>query len=297
MPQNTILEKLRKTLAELGTCNQAQLASLLPEVNSSDLAKNLNDLIKAKEIEIFQSKDKQLFYKYISPAERRTESRSQNLQFGDQYEKMVYEVIESSANLGIWIRDIRLRTSLTSSILQKILNSLEAKKYIKLIKSITASTKKLYMLFHLEPDTSISGGTFYTNQQLDLQLVSSFKIHILQFLEHKFNQCNVEAENLRPYMYAASIAEVSDFLSSLNLTNKPYKPEDIEQVLGILKYERKVEKSFKNELPYYYYSAKAFENATLDSYPCLVCPLINDCGPGNEVNPIDCLYMKNWMDF
>ena len=107
------------------------------------------------------------------------------------------------------------------------------------------------MLFHLEPDTSISGGTFYTNQQLDLQLVSSFKIHILQFLEHKFNQCNVEAENLRPYMYAASIAEVSDFLSSLNLTNKPYKPEDIEQVLGILKYERKVEKSFKNELPYF----------------------------------------------
>ena len=77
---------------------------------------------------------------------------------GDQEEKIVFKIIENSGNVGVWIRDIRAKSNLGQTQLNKVLKSLETKRLIKSVKSVNATKKKVYMLFNLQPDQSVTGG-------------------------------------------------------------------------------------------------------------------------------------------
>lgn len=57
----------------------------------------------------------------------------------DNEEKVVYSIIEEAANKGIWIRDIRFKSNLIMTQLNKILKNLESKKLIKAVKSVNVS--------------------------------------------------------------------------------------------------------------------------------------------------------------
>ena len=61
----------------------------------------------------------------------------------DQMERVVYQLVKESGNLGIWMRDIRTKTKLSQTILNKTLKALESKKLIKAVKSVHASKKKV----------------------------------------------------------------------------------------------------------------------------------------------------------
>lgn len=61
----------------------------------------------------------------------------------DQMERVVYQLVKESGSLGIWMRDIRTKTKLSQTILNKTLKSLESKKLIKAVKSVHASKKKV----------------------------------------------------------------------------------------------------------------------------------------------------------
>ena len=66
---------------------------------------------------------------------------------------------------------------------------MESKKLIKSVKSVTASKKKLYMLYGLEPDVSITGGTWYSNQDFEVEFVDVLNQQCLRFLQEKVKQC------------------------------------------------------------------------------------------------------------
>ena len=61
----------------------------------------------------------------------------------DQMERVVYQLVKESGNLGIWMRDIRIKTKLSQTILNKTLKTLESRKLIKAVKSVHASKKKV----------------------------------------------------------------------------------------------------------------------------------------------------------
>lgn len=61
----------------------------------------------------------------------------ESLKGADNEEKVVYGIVEEAGNKGIWIRDIRNRSNLTQTQLNKIIKSLESKKIIKSVKTVT----------------------------------------------------------------------------------------------------------------------------------------------------------------
>lgn len=61
----------------------------------------------------------------------------------DQMERVVYQLVKESGNLGIWTRDIRIKTKLSQTVLNKTLKALESKKLIKAVKSVHANKKKV----------------------------------------------------------------------------------------------------------------------------------------------------------
>lgn len=82
--------------------------------------------------DLFKTKDN-LLYKYKDPSKKTT------VKGADAEEKLVYKIIEEAGNKGIWIRDIRFGSNLNMTQLNKVLKSLETKKLIKCVKSVTVS--------------------------------------------------------------------------------------------------------------------------------------------------------------
>lgn len=55
----------------------------------------------------------------------------------DNEEKVVLRIIEDAGNKGIWHRDIRTKSNLNQTALNKILKALEGKKHIKSVSSVS----------------------------------------------------------------------------------------------------------------------------------------------------------------
>lgn len=83
-------------------------------------------------MELFKNKDT-LLYKYKDTLKKSAVKGS------DSEEKVVYKIIEEAGNKGIWIRDIRFKSNLNMTQLNKVLKSLETKKIIKAVKSVSVS--------------------------------------------------------------------------------------------------------------------------------------------------------------
>ena len=93
--------------------------------------------------------------------------------------------MEDSGNKGIWIRDIRIRSNLPNTQISKILKTLESKKLIKSVKSVQASKRRVYMLYDLTPDESLTGGAWYSDQDFESEFVDVLNQKCLHFLQQK----------------------------------------------------------------------------------------------------------------
>ena len=61
----------------------------------------------------------------------------------------MFNIIEAAGNKGVWIRDIRSKSQLSTQELTKVLKSLEGKKAIKAVKSVSVSLTNLLNTFSM----------------------------------------------------------------------------------------------------------------------------------------------------
>jgi predicted transcriptional regulator len=103
----------------------------------------------------------------------------------EREEKLVYQLIESSGNKGIWIRDIRRQANMTESVVSKTIKKLESKMLIKSVKSVPASKKRMYILYDVSPDEAVTGGAWYSDQEFESEFVEVLNQHCFRFLQQK----------------------------------------------------------------------------------------------------------------
>ena len=63
--------------------------------------------------------------------------------------------------VGIWTRDLRYRTKFAQPVLNKILKNLENRHLVKTFRPVENKTRKMYILFTLEPAEHLTGGAWY----------------------------------------------------------------------------------------------------------------------------------------
>ena len=62
---------------------------------------------------------------------------------------------------GIWTRELRFKTGLQQQAqVNKILKNLEQRNLVKSVKGIMHASRKLYMLFELQPARELTGGAW-----------------------------------------------------------------------------------------------------------------------------------------
>ncbi|XP_075231582.1 RNA polymerase III subunit F [Lycorma delicatula] len=271
--------------------SDADLQKEIPNLSAEERVTVINKLITQGCLDIFNSGGT-LVYKV------KDTSKTEKLKGADNEEKVVYGIIEEAGNKGIWIRDIRFKSNLMPTQLNKILKLLEGKKMIKAVKSVAASKKKVYMLFNLEPDRTLTGGAWYCDQDFEAEFVDVLNQQCYRFLQQrKEKSANAKGGplSIRNAGYASS-NEVWKFITELGISKVQLSDDDIKTILDTLVYDGKVERVSSMEGGHLY---RAIESLLpppgIVRLPCGVCPVIRNCSDIGSVNPKQCVYLTEWL--
>lgn len=294
--------------------NDAILQSELPLITAQQRLAALNRLLSLGKLDLLKSAQMGIVYRLkdkLDPTSIITNS-------SDLDEKLVYTVIKESGNKGIWIREISMKTNVKSTALNKTLKNLETKKLIKSVASVNASKKKVYMMFNLEPDRSVTGGAWYSGKEFESEFVEILNEQCYHYLcekkassTEKFQSSNkfVNDPILQKSSSFITSKEVRDYIKNLGISKVDLSIEDIETILNTLVYDGKVERnvivtsaSFSSTEQVSLYRAtnpilSSNKGSGIVRIPCGICNLIENCYEGGPVNPKSCVYMKEWLDF
>lgn len=283
--------------------SDSMLQQEIPQISAQQRLAALNRLLSLGRLDLLKSAQLGIVYR-LKDKLALTSALSTS---GDMDEKLVFAVIKESGNKGIWIRDISTKTNVKSTALNKTLKSLESKKLIKSVQSVNANKKKVYMLYDLEPDRSVTGGAWYSGKEFESEFVEILNEQCYHFLVQRKEQ-NDEKFSHDPVMRRASSyvssKEIADYIKNLGISRVDLSTEDIETILNTLVFDGKCERtvtSKQNEQISLYRAVNSAidskQGSSLIRLPCGICPLIDNCHIDSIINPQTCVYMKDWLDF
>ncbi|KAM3955031.1 DNA-directed RNA polymerase III subunit RPC6-like [Aphomia sociella] len=268
------------------------IAAAIPDLSTAERVTMINKLLQQGSIDLFKQGGS-LIYRL------KTQVSKQAVKGADNEEKVVFNLIEEAGNKGIWIRDIRVRSNLANTQLTKVLKSLENKKLIKAVKCVNASKKKVYMLYNLEPDRSISGGAWYQDQDFESEFVDILNKQCLRFLEQRADKIknNPRGPIVGRTQSYATAAEVQKYITDLGISNVTLEVEDVITILNTLVYDGKAESSvYPDGSKVYRAIEPLLPPPGLVQVPCGICPLIHKCCSTGLITPQDCTYMNEWLE-
>ncbi|XP_043207160.1 DNA-directed RNA polymerase III subunit RPC6-like isoform X1 [Amphibalanus amphitrite] len=265
-----------------------------PELEQKERVQAVNNLLAAGHIDLFKQ-GSELIYRLKGTSRARG---------GDAEEKIVYGIIEEAGNKGIWIRDIRFKSNLGMTQLNKLLKTMEGKKLIKSVTSVAASRKKVYMLYDIEPDQSVTGGAWYSDQDFESEFVEVLNQQCYKFLQQRAEQAAASSDGPMAVrnLSCASSKEIAQYISELGISKVNLSVPDIEKILDTLIYDGKVERRLQagggvqEQLKLYRATQTLLPPVGLVKTPCGICPVIDQCSDVGSVTPKHCLYLKDWLE-
>ncbi|KAI8982479.1 RNA polymerase Rpc34 [Mycotypha africana] len=221
--------------------------------------------------------------------------------------RLVYNTIRAAGNHGIWTKDLKKKTNLHTIVLNRTLKSLEQKQEIKSVKHVKYPTRKIYMLFNLQPSSEVTGGACLKAACLKYIMSRSFPriegVHDAVFsAEHE---------------HYPTATEVRRFITESRISSVDLSLKDITSLLDALVYDGVVEK----KLPFMagmddfsddddadddsvQWSYKAIRKVAsrlpteaLTEVPCGKCPVFDFCSEDGPITPMNCEYFKTWLDW
>lgn len=223
-PSSSTVDEIGQTIiahAQTSTegLSNSDISQLVAHVSVEQRVAAINKLLQQGQLEIL-TRNNNLIYRYKDP------QKKSNIPKGaDNEEKIVYSIIEEADNKGIWIRDIRLKSNLIMTQLNKILKNLESRKLIKAVKSVNASKKKVYMLYNMEPDRTVTGGAWYQDQDFESEFVDVLNQQSLRFLQMRLD--NAKKMNEGPLttkkISCCTVKQVHTFISELGISKVKHK--------------------------------------------------------------------------
>ena len=83
---------------------------------------------------------------------------------------------------GVWRKTLISSTHLHATVADKALKKLTSQQLIKIVKDVMRPTRKIYMLYDLEPSQDITGGPWYTDNEFDVPFIETHAKAILQYI-------------------------------------------------------------------------------------------------------------------
>ena len=255
---------------------------LLSKLNTTntELTKLLNELTERMEIELLHSNNQII-------VRTRTQQEIDILKVLNHDELIIYKLIQQSQTKGIWLKLLRDKSQLHTKIVNDSIKRMEKLKIVKQVKSVKTN-KKVYMLYEMEPNIELTGGSWYTDEEMDMEFINELCSSILKFITSKSSPVDI----LMVDRDGISDDQVHSWLMNSNITTQQLSLEDVQLLLNrlcfddLLFYTGVGYRVVKNQL-------KA-SNGFVES-GCGQCPVFQDCSSEGVVNPNDCVYLTDWL--
>lgn len=274
--EDAILDVLRK---HPDGCNQEAFDRELSSIPLQARADALNRLLSKTRIQLFNVNNC-LVYKEVSVEDA---ARFRNL---SAEELMLYQVIKTAGNTGLWTKDMKFKTNLPQPHITKILKTLENRKLVKSVKSVNNPSRKVFMLYELEPSRELTGGAWYTENQFDAEFIEVLREACFKYIQHQGD---------------TTVQDVAMFIRNKGFSKVDLREEDIHSIINTLIYDGRVDQvdgegdddmndHFRpavHSIP----SSNAFT-----SIPCGVCPVFSECEEGGIISPQTCVYYDKWLE-
>jgi len=202
--------------------------------------------------------------------------------------RLIYKIITESGSQGIWAKELSSKSKIPAGTLARLTKTLEHRRLIKQITPAQYKTRKVWMLYELEPASELSGGSWYKDGQIDSDLINLLRAKTLEYLANTGE--SVSAEDVQKFLASShslsrSIENIESILRTLVLDRELLVTEPL-TTAGVCTYRLRPRPNQANE----------FASPFFSQIPCVSCHLRKHCSPGNsEVSPENCQYMSKWL--
>jgi|LauGreDrversion4_2_1035121.scaffolds.fasta_scaffold190096_3 DNA-directed RNA polymerase III subunit RPC6 len=202
--------------------------------------------------------------------------------------RVVYKLIADSGSQGIWAKELSTKSKIPAGTLARLTKTLEHRRLIKQITPAQYKTRKVWMLYELEPASELSGGSWYKDGQIDSDLINILRDKTLEYLSNTGEP--VTADDVQKFLASShslsrSIENIESILRTLVLDRDVIVSEPLTTV-GVRTYRLRLRPTQSSQ----------FTSKFFSQIPCISCHLRKHCAPGNPtVSPETCQYMSQWL--
>ncbi|BGP40600.1 34-kDa subunit of RNA polymerase III (C) [Rhodotorula kratochvilovae] len=214
----------------------------------------INGLLRKSLLQMLKTDTGQILFRFLGKEEAKAMGSM------DADEKLVLDQIKEAGDLGIWSRTLTTKTGLPSGTVTKALKALESRKQVKTVKSVKNPTRKIYMLAGIQPSVELTGGPWFTDNELDTELVETLKRVVSKLLTERSIPRSITISDpsssnpvkFRPIFpvsatpHLPTVHDVLSNISKLEVISVQLKPEHVEALLDLMVYDGLVEKVFVN---------------------------------------------------
>lgn len=206
-----------------GGVTEEQLSRAFPHLSKVETARELNECLKSQRISLF--KERGVLYYKLSPAST------------DDYELMVYNLIEQSGSEGVWLKIIKDKTNMPHNLVGKVLRSMENKRMIKSVKCLK-NNRKVYVLYDQTPSEEITGGAWFHDNDVDTECVR----RVLEIVKLFLDRATVRGDGLVEYDKNPSLEEIMEYIRGLKILSIPLRLSDLKTLVDVLVFDGKAER-------------------------------------------------------
>lgn len=155
------------------------------------------------------------------------------------------------------------------------------------------------MLFDLEPDSTVTGGAWYQDQDFESEFVDVLSQQCKRYLMEKWEEST--KKGLGPLLARntsyATASDVHKFISDLGISKIALTVNDIESILYTVVLDNNAERIISPNGSYLYKAVNKFlPPCGLVKTTCGICPVIHRCADMGLINPKACTYFTEWLN-
>lgn len=199
--------------------------------------------------------------------------------------RTIYKLITDASTQGIWSKDLASKSKIPAGTLARLTKTLEHRKLIKQITPAQYRSRKVWMLYELEPATELSGGSWYKDGQIDSELIERLRSSTLEYISNCAQ--GVSADDVQLFLVSQQLAR---------------SIENVEAIIKTLVLDRELvaipPQTMKGATTYSLRrkcAIPAFSSEFFAQVPCVSCPVRKRCSPGHSISPETCQFMNRWL--